>query len=510
MVMICLGAFVLTGCTQEALDGELPPDEATVLEPETPVTPEEPPKAQHDGSIKIAMRNPKTLNPILNMDKTVDQTLKLVFDTLVDFNEQDEVVPGLAKSWAISGEGTVLDIELDPSIRWHDGMPLTAADLIFSIKTIQEAPDSPYKPNVKNIISYSQTTDHSVRIVYKEPFSGYAYTLYFPIIPAHVASIATEPIGTGPYVFESAVTNREMILGRNRGYFKGEPNILKIKVLFSPDDESDLFSFDQGLIDVVSTDVIDWEKYAKNKKSNISEYMTLNYDYIGMNFNKTVFQDVNMRRALLYATNREYLLEKYYLYHGQVSDTPVSPTSWLYEPGSRQYEADVELAKGLIGEPVTLELLVNKDNPQRMNVASALKKMYADIGVSLEILAVDEVVFMERIQNRQYDMFLGGWNLSITPDLSFAFHSAYAGVGTNYGNYVSEKMDLLLKEAFSAKSNQQLKEAYAKLQVYISDQLPYLSLHFRTSALITNEKIKGEIKPHHMNVFQNIHEWYVE
>lgn len=506
-ILICLSALAWTGCGKIGLNPEIPQAEAP---PVTPEVDEKPAKVQDDGNIKLAIRNPKTLNPILNMEKTVDQTLKLIFDTLVDFNEEDEVIPNLAKSWLMSGEGTVLDIELDPNIKWHDGTPLTGADVVFSIKTIQEAAESPYKPNVKNIISYTPTENNGVRIIYKEPFSGYGQTLYFPIIPAHGENIESSPIGTGAYMFDSSVTNREMILKHNPDYFKGAPNITQIKVLFSPDDESDLYSFDQGLIDVVSTDVIDWEKYAKNKKSNINEYMTLNYDYIGMNFNKPVFQDIKMRQGLLYGTNREYLLEQFYLYHGQVTDTPISSQSWLYEPQSNKYEANVEMAKELLGDTqVTLELLVNQDNVQRMNVAKALKKMYKDIGVTLEILEVDETVFVERIQNRQYELFLGGWDLSIIPDLSFAFHSANAATGTNYGDFVNEKMDNLLKEAFSAKSNEQLKEAYSKLQIHISEELPYLSLHFRTSALITNEKIKGEIKPHHMNIYQNIHEWYI-
>lgn len=509
VIVVCFTAFIGVGCklvgpeTEIIEKEEMTPD--VILE-----EPKEPIRVQQENKLKITMRSPDTLNPILNMDKTVDATLKLVFEPLVDFNENDEVVPNLATSWVMSAEGTVLDIKLDPSIKWHDGTSLTAEDVSYSIKTIQEATDSPYKSNVKNIISCTASDSQTIHIIYREPFSGYAYTLYFPVIPAHIGDLATHPVGTGAFVFESSVSNREMILSYNTNYFKGSPKIAQIKVLFTPDAESDLYSLDQGLIDVISTDVIDWEKYAKNKKTNINEYMTLNYDYIGLNFNKPIFQDIKMRQALLYATNREYLLENIYLYHGQVVDVPVSPISWLYDPESKQYEGNVEKAKRLIGgTESTIGLLVNADNTQRLEVAKALKKMYKDIGVTLEIIEVDEASFMEKIKNRQYDMFLGGWDLSIIPDLSFAFHSENASIGTNYGNYTNEKMDNLLREAFNAKSNEQLKQAYSKLQIYIAEQLPYLSLHFRTAALITNEKIKGEIKPHHMNMYQNIHEWYI-
>ena len=507
ILAISLTVFVGIGCGREVGQEEISQGQEEAVEEEIPTTA----KVEQSNLIKMAMRDPKTLNPILNMDKTVNETLKLIFGSLIEFDQNDQVVPSLAESWQVSSDGTVVDIKLNPGIKWHDGQPLKAEDVIFSIKAIQEAEQSPYKSVVRNIVSYTALENNGLQIIYKEPFSGYAHTLYFPVIPAHVAQIGDHPIGTGPYLYETSSSNGKMILKPNPHYFKGEPKIGELEVLFTPDPESDLYSFDQGLIDVVSTDVIDWEKYGKNKKSNIAEYMTLNYDYIGLNFNKAVFQDLKMRQALLYATNREYLLEKFYLYHGQVVDVPVSPESWLYEPKSKKYEADADQAKQLLaGKETTIELLVNKDNVQRKNVAGALEKMYKDVGIDLHVLEVEEAVFLERVQNRQYDMFLGGWDFSVVPDMSFIFHSGSALGGANYGNYSSEKMDILLKEASNAKSNEQLKEAYSKLQLYIGEELPYLSLHFRTAALITNEKIKGVIKPHHTNIYQNIHEWYID
>ena len=504
MIIICFFLLFSGGC--QKAPGEI---QEEIQEP-VKVTPDTP-QLQQGGKIKISMRIPKSLNPILNTDKTVDQTLKLVFDTLVDFDENDQVIPHIAKAWTSSEGGTVVDIQLNNDIKWHDGTPLTAKDVEFSLKSIQDASESPYKPCVKNIISYNALADDKIRIVYKEPFSGYAATLYFPVIPAHVNQLDSHPVGSGPYKFQSSLATRQMDLIGNPNYFKGAPNIPLIEVLFTPDPESDLYSFDQGLIDVVSTDVIDWEKYGKNKKSYIHEYTTRYYDYIGLNFNRPALQDIKLRQALLYATNREYLLEKIYLYHGVVSDVPVSPLSWLYDPQSKQYESDVKKAKELLeGKTATLGLLVNKENGQRTEVAKALQKMYKEIGITLEIIELDEVAFIDRVTGGKYDMFLGGWNLSIIPDLSFAFHSANIVGGANYGGYVNSEMDQLLKNAFVAKDDEKLQEAYSKLQMHISNKLPYLSLYFRTSALITNEKIIGDVKPHHMNAYQNIHQWYVK
>lgn len=495
---------LMSGCNKESNIQQEP----NIIQPTQDI--QEPAVPQSGGKIRISMRNPQTLNPILNMDKTVDQTLKLVFDTLVTFDENDQVVPNLAESWVINQEGTALEIKLKSNIKWHDGNVLTSKDVVASLDAIKSASDSPYKLCLGNIISYQAINDNTLKIVYKERFSGYAHMLYFPIIPSHIVDLNTNPIGTGPYKIESFADTKQMILQHNSNYFKGSPHIPTIEVLVTPGPESDLYSFDQGLIDVVSTDVMDWEKYAKNKKSRIHEYMTMYYDYIGINFNKTILQDIKTRQALLYAANRPYLLEKFYLNHGETTDVPVSPLSWLYEPQSKQYETDIDKAKELLGgKSLNLELLVNSENMQRKNVALALKKMYKDIGVNIEVIELDEETYIQRIQKNQYDLFLGGWNLSIIPDLSFAFHSSGVIGGSNYGRYTNDKMDQLLKSAFVATSSNQLKAAYSQLQLHIASELPYISLYFRTGALITNEKIRGEIKPHHMNVYQNINEWYV-
>lgn len=504
MLAIFTVLFGIGGCRQQQ---EMQETETT---PPTPIIGDVSSPKQ-GGKIKLSMRNPKTLNPITNMDKSIDQTLKLVFDTLVKFDENDQVIPHVADLWTINAEGTILDIKLKKNILWHDGTELTSKDIIHSLDSIVNAPDSPYKLCVQNIINYSAIDDHSVRIIYKEPFSGYAYTLYFPIIPKHIEDINHNPIGTGPYIFESFMSGKSMELKSNSSYFKGSPYIDQIEILVTPDPNSDLYSFDQGIINVISTDVIDWEKYAKNKKSRIHEYMTMYYDYIGFNFNRPIFQNAKVRQALMYGLDRQYLLEKVYLYHGEISDVPVSPFSWLYEPQSKQYDLDVDQAKELLGGNThSFKLLVNNDNVQRKEVALAIRKMYSNIGIDLEIESVDAETYMERLQSRQYEMVIGGWDLSVVPDLSFAFHSSGALAGANYGGYVSSEMDQLLKNAFIAMDDEKFKTAYSDLQLYMAKELPYMSLYFKSAALIINENIKGDIRPHHMNIYDNIYEWYLE
>lgn len=482
--------------------------------------------------IKIAMRNPSTLHPIYNTEKSVEQSLYLFFDTLINIETDGSVTPNLAKKWYMDMETNSIHITLEENIKWHDGKPLTAHDVKFTIDTIQQATKSPYKKNVENIAKVQVLTDNVLQIWYRQPFSGSLQTLFFPIIPEHVYNVQKEvayelkPVGSGPYKLKEEIPLKELTLQANDNYFKGKPEIEIIKIMITPDEESTLHAFEQGLIDVIYTDVMDWGKYTKDKSAKIYEIPTNNYEFMGINFNKTQFQNRNVREALVYGLNRKEIIDIYYLGQGIVTDTPISPKSYLFDKTLDIKSYDKEKAKLLLAQegyqlddktklftknnlPLTFSLLVNKENKERVKVAHGIQKMYKNIGIEVKIEEVEKEVYLERIYAKQYDAFLGGWKLSYIPDLSFAFHSSEIIDGDNFISYQDTQMDTLLKEAFIA-NPEYIVEAYSGLQHYFADQNPYISLYFRNGAVITKKKIKGNIEPDPLNIYANIKEWKLE
>ena len=132
--------------------------------------------------------------------------------------------------------------------------------------------------------------------------------------------------------------------------------------------------------------------------------------------------------------------------------------------------------------------------------------MYKDIGIDMKIEAVNENTYLERIVAKQFDAFLGGYQLGYATDLSFALHSTSILSGGNYTSYKDEQMDELLQQAFLAPT-QTAVDAYQKLQQYFVKQTPYISLYFKKAVLITHNEIKGDIKPTPLNVFANVEKW---
>lgn len=479
----------------------------------------------------IAMNTPKTLNPLYNTQANVEQALYLIFSPLVNVKEDGSINENLAKSWIINENNTAVTVTLKEGLTWHDGTPLTSDDVIFTLGKIQTIADSPYKQAVENLQTVERIDSTTFKIVYKQSFSGILQTLFFPVIPEHIYNVENSdsmnitPIGSGPYKYESTTPLEAIHLVANASYFNGKPNIEKIQINLIPDEASSLYSFKQGLIDVVYTSETEWGKYTNNASNTPVEMVSPIYEFMGLNFNKPLFQNEMIRSALVYALNRQDIVRLYYLGHAIVTDTPISPASYLYDKNLEIKEYDKEKAKLLLtqegyqldndtglmtknGIPFSFTLMVNKENSDRVKVAKEMQRMYAEVGIDMQIDIVEKDVYLSRLVAKQYDAFLGGWQLSYALDLSFAFHSTSILNGENYINYKDEKMDELLQQAFLA-TNDTISEAYSKLQQYFASTNPYISLYFKKSVLMTKNIIGGNIEPTPLNIFANVEEWTI-
>ncbi len=485
-----------------------------------------------ENKLTIAMNVPRTLNPLYSTQDNVQQALYLVFSPLVNVEENGTISANVAHSWILNESNTAVTLTLNNHIMWHDGKQLTTDDVLFSIEQIKKINDSPYKKAVENIASLERIDETTLKILYRQPFSSVLQTLCFPIIPKHIYdvpandAVSIQPIGSGPYIFKSMTPLKNIQLEANPSYFKGMPHIKEIDISIIPDEESSLHAYKQNLIDVVYTPITEWGKYANDKSSKVYEFTSNIYEFLGLNFNKVMFQNSNVRKALLYAIDREKLVHLYYLDHAVVTDTPISPMSYLFDNTLKMQQYDKEKAKLLLTQegyerdpktdmlikndiPFSFTLLVNTENKDRVKIAKEIQKMYKEIGIEVSVEMAGKEDYLSKIEAKQYDAFLGGWQLSYALDLSFALHSAKIVSGQNFVNYKDEKMDELLQQAFVAPENNKA-SSYSKLQQYFVQENPYISLYFKNKVLITKAKLSGNIKPTPLNIFANIEEWLIE
>lgn len=517
---------LLSGCTNAADPIMLLPapapalTEAAVLDAPAeaePVTP------RFGGTLRMSMRSPLTLNPLLNEDATVARVLQLMFEPLITFDEGLRPVSHLASlEFAFNGASVVVTIR--EGARWSDGERVTADDLIFSIQTLQNAPEGViYKNHVENFSYLEIIDEQSVRITFGTISGGAAYLFNFPIIPRH-HNDDMSPVGNGPFMFESLIPMESMRLVSNGHSFRGRPYIQEVNVLITADALTDLHAFDSGLTDLHLADVPNWARHHSVRAVRFGEHLAMLYEFIGFNFAREIPQIPYFRQAVAYTLDVEGLISDIFLTHATATRSPVHPASWLYEPYTHVRAYNMESARAMAArvlnaasnenlwptdeeyEKLPLVILVNEENAERLRIARHLANQLNAIGLTVELLSLPFEDFAEHLQNGYFDLFVGGYNLSLQPDLWFAFHSESP---ENLLSYNDPELDRLLEAAAVSGTDSSFVRALSDIQLHIAQELPVISLAFRHLAVITDRRIQGDLRPSPDNIFINVHEWFI-
>jgi peptide/nickel transport system substrate-binding protein len=490
-------AFLLSAC-------ETTPPAPTVAPPPSVSAPLPTAKAvfpQQGKTITISMRQPKTLNPVLNEDATVARALRLVYENLITLDEYQKATPNLAESYEFSGDGKSVRVVLR-EVYWHDGTLLTPQDVTYSIGILKSAPETAYYKNCARNILSSETFSNGVTINFIAPNSSNAFLLDFPIIKNGGALT-----GNGAFKFEATSDAREWSLVKNENYFKKIPLIDNIRILATTDFETDMNAFAQGITDAIATDVLSAGDFLA------VDYSSNDYDFIGFNYQNQIFYDLNFRKAIACAFPKDEILKSSYINAADKALAPYNPNSWFGIANLPEYEYDVSKSKSFLAqtkydpESAALRILVNSENLERQNAASILSKNLKSAGINSIVVSVPFEEFEANVKAKNFDILAGGFSLSIPPDVSFMLHSKRPD--TNIFSYRDEILDQKLDKAAAAPNETALGEALADVQNYIAREIPIISVVFRRKALLTGDTLFGVTGPTESNIYNNVNEWFV-
>lgn len=561
MILIVISTI---GCE----DGKIRLDEVDLGEDSQVINTEGPVEG---GQIILPLTTFNTLNPLKTENQYYYHFSKLIFEGLFEFNHDLNIEEQLAESYKISDDGTLIEIKLKDNILWHDGEKFKAEDVIFTIDTIKYANNDTsygemfletfgvYKSvNIKNIIDASALDDRNLIIRFGSGISNNLEVLTFPIVPKHIFTIGQatnkdflnalkinnyEVVGTGPYKFNSYDKMKQINLKSNENYRDGKPYINEIIGKVIGTEKDILTAFETGQINVATTVDVDWEKYNQNNRINTLEYISPNYEFIGFNFSKEIFSGEEgqiLRKAIAYGIDRQRIVETVYLGHGTQIDVPIHPNSWLLSEDANSFGYDLNQAKaelkkigwedrdgdGLLennnDENITLNMLTNPSNLMRLKTADMIKEDLLKLGIILNVESeypknnivkeeLDEewIKINGQLKKGDYDIALLGWQLSIIPELSFAFHSSKISSNTNFIKYSNEDMDNILEGIFGEGNRGKKIEGYGNLQKHIVTDIPYISLFFKNKALLIDSKIIGDLNPIFLNPYKGIEKSYI-
>lgn len=467
-------------------------------------------KLENSDILRLSMRHPLTLNPLTNEDETVARILRLIFEPLIVLDSNLRPTSHLADiEFASDFSSVSLTIRSDAF--WSDGMPVTSDDIIFSIQTLRNASSHAiYRQNVQNIANVTRQSTRVVHVYFHNSTVCAAMSLGFPIIPQHhYRTQATRltnmnPIGNGPFMLQNLSHMRGMRLEQNPYSFRTPPHASYIDVIFLSDQQTDMYAFDQGLIDAINLPLTEWARHHSVRHIRHEIVPAMFFEFIGFNFENEIFTSEYTRQGIAHAFNIDAAIDAVYLTHAVRTTSPIHPYFWAasnvqglpYNP----QRARVLLNTAFANYP--LVIIANNDNFQRVSIANRLAASLIAVGVPAVVEAVPYEEYFTRLQDGDFDLFIGGVNLSFAPDIEFLFNGS--GIFMYDPQLISNfaATGLAVTEAMYI-------QAIAAFQQNFAERVPVISLGFRHSGMLTNMRVIQPGTPAPDNVFGDVNQWLV-
>lgn len=493
-----------------------------------------------DAIVVASIGDANTLVPILASDSASQDICSLIFNGLVKYDKDINLVGDLAEGWEIKEDGLVIIFHLRKNVRWHDGEPFTARDVEFTYKKlIDPNVKTPYSGDFERVKSLGVLNDYTVKVTYKELFSPGLSSWGMWIMPKHIlenedlsnTKFSRAPIGTGPYRFKEWKTGEKIVLVSNHDYFESRPCIDRYIYRIIPDQATIFLELQTQGVDEVGltplqysrqTDTAFFEKYYRKYR-----YPAFGYTYLGFNLKDPKFKDERIRLAIDYAIDKEEIIRGVLLGLGRVSTGPFPPESWAYNKSIVPTPYNPKMAKELLkeagwedrdgdgwldkeGEKFQFTLITNQGNDTRKTAAEIIKGRLKEIGIDMEIRIIEWATFLtEFIDKRRFEAVILGWGLSRDPDNYDIWHSSKQKEGEfNFVGYENKEVDRLLEEGRRVFDQEKRKEIYNKVHQLIYDDHPYIFLYVPDALPIVHARFKG-IMPAPLGIGYNFIKWYV-
>lgn len=423
-----------------------------------------------------------TLHPT-DFSTTVELgVLNQIYDTLLYYSPDGtkDPEPRIAESYEISDDGLDYTFHLRDDVTFHDGTPVTADDVVFSIELYKA---SEYQGSQISMLSSVEATDeHTVVCHLDAPYSPFLQGICSPMIASKAYYESSEddfvnnPIGTGPYKFVSRAKGSNIKLEANEDYYRGAPEIKEVTFEVIPDSSTKAIALQTGEVNFAEIDSATKPQLEANPAITIAEVPTSSFSYIAMNTEKEPFNDVKVRQAINYAIDRDNLVAVCYDGEAEVNSNICAKERFGYSDDQFQYTYDPEKAKELLAEagietPYDLgEILVAE---KYSNLATVIQNDLKAVGLDVTISVKEFNSYISDLQNGSYG--ITALNMTLEGDtqtLEMAFTSDYIGIANN-ARYSDEEMDKLFEQARTETDNDKRAEIFNEIFTKVQDEAIY-------------------------------------
>lgn len=495
--------------------------------------------AYGDTMITSSIGEASNLIPLLSSDGASHEVSGYVFNGLVKYDKNLKVVGDLAESWDISPDKLSITFHLRKNVRWHDGQPCTAQDVLYTYKvTIDPKTPTAYAGDFQQVKRAEVIDDYTFKVTYDKPFAPALTSWAASVLPRHLlegkdittSPLARHPIGTGPYKFKEWIAGDRIVLVANDDYFEGRPYVSRRVFRVITDSATMFLELKNQGIDMAGLTPLQYVKqtdYPKfNQEFNKYKYLPFAYVYLGYNLRHPFFKDKRVRQAMSYAVNKQEIIEGILLGQGVPADGPYKPDMWAYNPNLKKYAFDPEKAQALLkeagftkgkdgrlyknGSPFEFTIITNQGNDVRIHAAELIQRRLDEIGITVKIRVLEWASFVNQfIDKRNFDATILAWSYGPEPDLFDIWHSSKQGPKElNFIGYENKEVDDLLVKARHTYDQEERKGYYWRIQELLAEEQPYTFLFIPYAEVAIQKRFKG-IDPGPAGLSHNIIKWYV-
>lgn len=457
----------------------------------------------------------------------------LLFAGMTAHDAENKVVPALAEKWDFDRESLIYTFKLREGLTFHDGEPLTSADVKFTIEAILN-PDnfSEIVSNYTDIESIECPDELTVKIKLSQVNVAFPDYMSIGILPKHLlegedltsCDFNRNPVGAGPYKLSSWDMGQSITMEKFDGYYGGEPNIGRIIFKIVPDGDARAMQLTAGDIDMAQIAPKAVKSLDKNEDYRIYNMDTADYRAVAYNFNSPLFSKYpELANILSYAIDREAIVNSVLLGDGETAYSPLQMGAYNNDE-IEKFAYNPEKAKALLeeddwtlgsdgfyekdGTPLKFVISAMSDDPVRVDMAKMCANRLQKIGVNAEAEALPSLDWAGQ------DACIIGWGSPFDPD-DHTYKVFSTGAGDNYTAYSNEAVDRILSKARHTEDETERMKLYKCFQQEMTRAMPYSFIAYVDADYAVKKNITGitadTVLGHHgVGIFWNIAEWKIE
>jgi peptide/nickel transport system substrate-binding protein/oligopeptide transport system substrate-binding protein len=468
--------------------------------------------------------NPTTLDPALITDVTGGLLAAKIFNGLVRFNDNLDIIPDVAESWQLSKDHRTYTFRLKKGFTFSNGRAVTASDFQYSFERVLDpktrAPITWVLDRIVGAKAVMAGTaahasgirvidDQTLAITLERPFGPFlsllGMTTAYAVPREEVAKLGVEfgnhPVGTGPYVLQSWKHGQNLVLSARGDYPEGNPRLKGIVYRIIPEDLTAVMEFETGGLDALQVPASEHRRYTMDRRwtGRIFTRPGLNCYYLGLNCSRPPFDNVQVRRAMNMAIDRERILETVYEKRGILATGPVPPALWkdgTRPAGTEGYRYDPEEAKrlissaGLAGKRIRIYI---STEAEILDILEVIQQYLSRVGLRAEIVQMDWSALKQALNKGESDAFWLSWWADYPDPENFLypmFHSANAGPAGNRTWYSDRLFDHLIEQAQSTADERARFALYRQANEQVVRNAPWLFMWHRSDTYVVQERVQ--------------------